>query len=135
MKCWTFHLRGGNPVHIKLGGNPERSHDGRLSIWHVMVSDKIALYLEQFLQHQGIQVNAHAEVEGAEQEAERDMIRSLSEDRVYRTIKCLECAFLDPALESGCGYEGWDEQNITFLLSALLKAREDVQACPVHGEG
>lgn len=135
MKCWTFHLTGGTPVQVGLARNPRVEHDGRVSIWHVILNDKMALYLEHFLKGNGIAVRAHADEQGPEQKAEREMAASLDENRLYRTVRCLGCLFFDPQLEEDCGYEGWGEPAIMTLMENHQKALEDVQACPLHGEG
>jgi len=135
VKCWTFRLTGGKPVKVRLARTPELQHDGRLTLWQVMMTDKMAAYLEGFLIGQDITVIRHAEVEGPEQKAERDMAASLNEDRVYRTVRCMECIFFHPELPMDCGYEGWQENIITTFMEAHQKAREDIQACPIHGDG
>jgi len=128
LKCWTFHLRGGEPIGIHMRGNPPVSHDGRLSIWHLMMGEKMSTYLSFYLQGKGVQVDAMAEEESPEQAQERAAMSD--PNREYQTPLCSLCFFLDLNVLGECGYWGWPEEMLTMVLEGHEKARKDAQVCP-----
>jgi hypothetical protein len=114
-------------------------HDGPgESILRALCTDEQARELESMMITYGGRVTAHGERETPEQTAERrNTLSLLGGERVFPCIKCPECAWFNPHLESLCGAgiapggEGWEDAVISTAME-MPKHRSDFEQCPLR---
>ena len=70
-KVWTFVVRGGQDFELTLPRNPPLHHDGGMTMWKLVGTQRIANAAREILEETGATVEMHTEVQSEEQRALR----------------------------------------------------------------
>ena len=70
-KVWTFIIRGGADFSLRLPNNPPLDHDGRMSMWKMVGTKRIADAACGIIKETGASVELHTEHQNEEQAAIR----------------------------------------------------------------
>lgn len=73
MRVWTFLIRGGDllPIRLSMRGTPTLDHEGGTTLWKMVGSEVQASAVQEFLASMGCHVERYTEEQSPEQEAER----------------------------------------------------------------
>ena len=72
MKVWTFHIRGGQAIGIRVPGSPALEHpEGGQTIWKMVGTNVQAVAVQGVLEAHGCEVKRYTETQSPEQEAVR----------------------------------------------------------------
>ncbi len=70
-KVWTFVIRGGGEIMLAMPRTPTLDHDGRMTMWKMVGTARIAESVKAILEEAGASVELHTEGQSPEQEALR----------------------------------------------------------------
>lgn len=130
---WTFSVRGGKPFSIHPERNPEVHHDGRLSIWHLILTMDQVAQIETVAASNGATLRWSAEVQTPEQEEERrELLQAQDESMVIPCIRCPSCFWFDLKVDGYCGFEKWPREQVEEALDTDDKAQADARECPMR---
>ncbi len=139
-RLWIFRVSGGEPFRMPVAGNPPMVHDGGPEVvLRCVCTEAQADELEQAIAGLGCTVSHHCPMETPEQAQERrNIMQVLGHDRPFPCVRCPECAWFDPHIDSLCGAglgrgEGWDDDAVTGSMSNA-KFQDDFDACPLREE-
>lgn len=139
-KLWVFRVSGGEPFKMQISGNPPMKHDGGAeALLRSLCTEEQARETEAQMKELGCRVVAHCPMETKEQAVERKNVLSvLGGERVFPCVKCPECSWFDPHIESLCGAgrgfgPGWEPDAI-LGASKNEKYVADLKACPLPVE-
>jgi hypothetical protein len=137
-QLWVFRVSGGESFKLQVKGNPAMVHDGGNEVLlRSICTKKEAAALVVEMEAHGCRVTSHSTQETPEQSAERqNIMQVLGGERPFPCIRCPECAWFDPHLDSLCGAglakgNGWDDDAVTGSMSSE-KFKEDFQECPLR---
>ena len=136
-QLWIFQVRNGEAFQAQVKGNPIMKHDGKLSILRCLCTKEEATELEETFRGHGCAVESNCPMETSEQNTERkNIMQVLGGTRPFPCLRCPECAWFDPHLDSLCGAgfaqgEGWDDDAIKGSMSSE-KFRNDFTSCPIR---
>jgi len=138
-QLWIFHVLGGETLRMNVKGNLPMHHDGDMSILRCLCTEEEAEGIKDEMERHGCRVKMNCPMETPEQNAERkNVMQVLGGDRPFPCLRCPECAWFDPHLDSLCGAgfakgNGWDDDAVTGSMSNV-KFQEDFKACPLREE-
>lgn len=134
---WIFRVSGGDPFKVQVKGNPPMRHDGGAeSVLRTLCTEEQAQALKREMANHGCRVWAHSPVETDAQKRERANVLSLlGGDRPLPCVRCPECAWFDPLLESLCGAgrgqgDGWSPEALE-AVAGIAKYEVDLGLCPL----
>lgn len=76
-KVWTFLVKGGEPFELTMPRTPALEHDGKLTLWKMVGSERAADAIRALLEETGATVEVHTEHQTPEQTAERRKLLGL----------------------------------------------------------
>lgn len=132
-RLWTFRITGGTPFAIQSPGNPALTHDGVLTVCHLLVSDDQANEITAAAKGSGctVQDARPMETQTLEQQHERRTLLGLhGSDKVWPSAKCSACFWFEPLAEPSCGLGAWTEEAIRECFNSKM-ALDAMAACPV----
>lgn len=142
-QLWIFRVSGGEPFKLQVKGNPIMKYDGRPNaILQTLCTHAQALTLETEMRTYGCTVEAHCPDESAEQaEKRKNVMHVLGGERTFPSLKCPECAWFDPSIDSLCGagfstmgdHKGWDDDTMEGVMTNA-KYAADFAECPIREE-
>lgn len=138
-QLWIFRVSGGDPFHLQVQGSPPLHYDGRPeTLLRTLCTQAQAMVLEAEMRSHGCSVEAHCPNEGPDQKAKRqNIMHVLGGERVFPCVRCPECAWFDPGIDSLCGAgfsptgPGWEPETVEGALSDEKHA-QDFQRCPLR---
>jgi len=137
-QMWIFRVSGGEPFELTPKGNLPMRYEGQAeTLLRCLCTQLEATVLENHMRSYGCEVEAHSPQETAEQKERRtNIMHALGGDRVFPCVRCPECAWFDPEIESLCGAgfsqkgPGWKPEAIEGVMTNP-KYAADFQACPI----
>lgn len=116
---WSFRLRGGESFEAAFPGlNPPQRHDGRLSVWVLLLTPKEAGAVIASAEQAGASVSSWC-VEN---------LPIPEGNPVLPTARCPLCFWFDG---TGCGQVAWGPEGYQAAVEAHPKALEDAAECPL----
>jgi len=136
-RLWTFRVVGGESFQLSLEGNPSVVHEGRTSVFHLLLADVSVNRFVDYLKQYGGQVEVWPmEGQSLEQKEERDLLMGKDhEEEVYPCVRCPECFWFELRGEDHCGVTAWPSETVEAALAHNQKASKDLVECPLNGEG
>lgn len=101
-----------------------------------------AMRLEAEISVKGCTVEASCPDENAEQkEMRKNIMHVLGGERTFPSVKCPECAWFDPRINSLCGAgfstmgdrKGWDDDAMKGVMESE-KYADDFASCPIRDD-
>ena len=142
-QLWIFRVSGGEPFQLQVKGNPIMKYDGEPNaILRTLCTRAEAMNLEAEIAAKGCVVEASCPDESSEQKAKRkNIMHVLGGERTFPSIKCPECAWFDPTLDSLCGAgfstmgdrKDWDDDAMTGVMTNV-KYAADFANCPIRDD-
>lgn len=112
------------------------SHEGSVSIWHLLLTFQEAEHFEDVVRSFGASVKRYSEKQTEEQTEEREQLLAAQRgDLVFRCAECPSCFWLDMNVPRYCGFDGWEDETCNEALHNHEKALLDLAACPVWDTG
>lgn len=138
-QLWIFRVSEGLPFQIQVKGNPVMKYDGRpQAILKTLCTRSEAMTLEAEMQSKGCVVEANCPDESTEQKEKRkNIMHVLGGERTFPCVRCPECAWFDPSIESLCGAGfspdgfGWDDETMEGVFTNV-KYASDFERCPLR---
>ena len=114
---YTILIQGGTGFTLALPGNPEVSHDGSTSTFHLYLNAQELLELGNYLSNFNCSFEYWSMSEQSpEQEKERlKLLGAQKQDAVFPSAKCTSCSWFDPLIDSYCGLKEWPIESIGVL--------------------
>lgn len=139
-RLWIFRVSGGEPFELRAKGNPKMVHDGGAeSLLRCVCTAEESKELQKQIRGNGCAVFAHCPSESKAQKTERrDLLQILGGERNFPCVRCPQCSWFDPHLESLCGAgvahgkPGWDPDTIQASRTRD-KFLKDLEGCPLRG--
>lgn len=136
---WTLIVSGGDSLIIKFKGNPPLIHKGRMSVLKVICTETEVEEVAEKFRDAGATVKVHEHRETEEQKKIRSNLLATVTDPdnvVWNTVKCHECAWLDPEIEGQCGLgmsggKKWTWSVIDMQTQNNDKFAKDREECPL----
>lgn len=116
-----------------MQGNPLLTHDGRLTLTYLVLTDEQLLAVWQQIRAQGCQVEyAPSAKQTVEQQIERlTLLGTLRGDRVWPSVACPSCTWFDPLAEgSPCGRAAWPVESVREHEKTPM-GQSATLACPI----
>jgi hypothetical protein len=129
-RVFTFLVKGGSSLAFQVPGNAPIAHDGKVSLWALVLTPEGARQVEAVLTRVGARVAVTCAAETPEQGFLRDALRDLNSEALP-TASCGACFWLDPSVEGFCGRLQWEPSLREAAVDASAKARTDAQTCPL----
>lgn len=129
----TVTFQGGDPFDIRLPGNPLVRHTGGTTVANVLLNDHLVEVIRSLLSESPNTTVEIRPVDGQSetQRAERETLLGIGQqDRVWPSLACPNCFWLDPLTPTGCGATEWDAAMRETALTMPV-AKKALSVCPV----
>lgn len=132
MHTYSFRLRGGSPIAMRLGIQ-NLEHNGSLSVWSVTLTEDEAINLRVALQTHGIQVSywAPSLLSPDEQPERHALLQAQAGEVDYLTPQCPSCFWMDLLARERCGLQHWPKEMRDTSFHTHQRARKDAATCPL----
>lgn len=122
---YVFHLQGGDPISVKTEGSPMQTHNGKMSVWRLFLTNEQSQSLVHILNTRNIRVlYVDGKIDRGGEQREKQVQWA---NREWRTPKCPTCYWTDPNLPTECKL---DYQEL-IPNPIPEKAQKDAEECPL----